>query len=420
MAELDKNQTQEIMQATLPPLEIIQRELGSAKSMDDFFGKEGIFSRVFGKTLETLLEAELTEKLGYEKYATSGRNSGNSRNGKVTRKLKSSAGETEIRVPRDRNGEFEPILLKKYGHNTSELEEKILALYARGLSTREVQEHLGEMYGVEVSATTISNITDKVQPLVETWQNRPLMNYYAIIYLDAIFVKMRREGKVENVAVYNVLGVDLEGKRDILGHWVGEGAGEGAKFWLSVVTDLKARGVEDILIACVDGLNGFSEAIHSIYPYAQVQRCIIHQIRSSLRYVVWKDQKPFIADLKTVYKAATREEAENNLLALSEKWGQKYGAAVRSWENNWAELSTFFDYSPEIRRLIYTTNSVEGYHRQQRKVLKTKGAFPTAEAVRKLMYLAYRHITTDWTAPMQNWASILNQLVIRFENRLKL
>jgi transposase-like protein len=420
MAELDKNQTQEIMQATLPPLEIIQRELGSAKSMDDFFGKEGIFSRVFGKTLETLLEAELTEKLGYEKYATSGRNSGNSRNGKVTRKLKSSAGETEIRVPRDRNGEFEPIVLKKYGHNTSELEEKILALYARGLSTREVQEHLGEMYGVEVSATTISNITDKVQPLVETWQNRPLMNYYAIIYLDAIFVKMRREGKVENVAVYNVLGVDLEGKRDILGHWVGEGAGEGAKFWLSVVTDLKARGVEDILIACVDGLNGFSEAIHSIYPYAQVQRCIIHQIRSSLRYVVWKDQKPFIADLKTVYKAATREEAENNLLALSEKWGQKYGAAVRSWENNWAELSTFFDYSPEIRRLIYTTNSVEGYHRQQRKVLKTKGAFPTAEAVRKLMYLAYRHITTDWTAPMQNWASILNQLVIRFENRLKL
>jgi transposase-like protein len=276
------------------------------------------------------------------------------------------------------------------------------------------------MYGVEVSPTAISNITDKIQPLVEAWQNRPLAECYAIVYLDAIFVKMRREGKVENVAVYNVLGVDIEGKRDILGHWIGEGTGEGAKFWLSVISELKARGVEDILIACVDGLNGFSEAIGAIYPYTQVQRCIIHQIRASLRYVVWKDQKPFMADLKTVYKAATREEAENNLLNLSEKWGKKYGAAVKSWENNWAELATYFDFGPEIRRLIYTTNSVEGYHRQQRKVLKTKGAFPTAEAVKKLMFLAYRDITSDWTAPMQNWASILNQLTIHYEGRLKL
>jgi len=271
MAEPDKTQTQEIMQATLPPLEIIQRELGSAKSMDDFFGKNGIFARVFGRTLETLLEAELTETLGYEKYAASGRNSGNSRNGKVTRKLKSSGGETEIRVPRDRNGEFEPTLLKKYGHNTNELEEKILALYAKGVSTCDMQENLAEMYGVEVSPTAISNITDKIQPLVEAWQNRPLAQCYAIIYLDAIFVKLRREGKVENVAVYNVLGVDLEGKRDILGHWIGEGMGEGAKFWLSVISELKARGVGDILIACVDGLNGFSEAIHAIYPCSQGQ-----------------------------------------------------------------------------------------------------------------------------------------------------
>lgn len=420
MANLDKKQTQEIMQRTLPPLETIQQELGSAKSIEDFFGKEGILSRVFGQTLEKLLEAELTEQLGYEKHAYEGRNSGNSRNGYTTRKLKSSAGETEVKVPRDRNGEYEPALLKKYGHNTNELEQKILALYAKGLSTRDIEDHLKEMYGVEVSAATISAITDKILPLVEAWQHRPLASCYAMLYLDAIFIKMRREGKVETVAVYNILGVDLEGQRDILGHWIGEGTGEGAKFWLSVITELKARGVQEVLIACVDGLSGFSEAIHAVYPYAQVQRCVIHQIRTSLKYVVWKDQKAFMVDLKKVYQAATREEAETHLLELSEQWGKKYPAAIRSWEQNWGELSTYFAYSPEIRRLIYTTNSVEGYHRQLRKVVKTKGAFPHQEAVKKLLYLAYCDITSDWTAPVQNWANILNQLVISFEERLKL
>lgn len=420
MPDSDKNQTQQIIGATLPPLEVIQRELGNVKSMDDFFGREGILARVFGHTLEKLLEAELTGQLGYEKYQAAGRNSGNSRNGKVSRKIRSSAGQTEIRVPRDRNGEFEPSLLKKYAHNTNELEEKILGLYAKGLSTRDIADSLAEMYGMEVPAATISTITDKILPVVEGWQNRPLAATYAIIYLDAIFVKLRREGKVETVAVYNVLGVDLEGRRDILGHWIGEGAGEGAKFWLSVLNELKTRGVQQILLACVDGLSGFSEAIHAVFPYTEVQRCIIHQIRASLRYVVSKDQKEFMSDLKLIYQAPTREVAETNLLALSDKWGKKYAAAVRSWENNWAELSTYFDYSSEIRRLIYTTNSVEGYHRQLRKVIKTKGAFPTTEAVKKLFYLAYRNITRDWTAPMQNWASILNQLAIKFEARLKL
>ena len=414
-----KKQTQEIIQASLPPMDLIQQELGSAKNMDDFFGKEGILSRVFGRTLEKLLEAELTDQLGYEPYEAAGRNSGNSRNGKVTRKIRSSAGQTEIAVPRDRNGEYEPKLLKKYAHNTNELEEKILAFYARGLSTRDIADSLAEMYGMDVSAATISTITDKILPLVEEWQNRPLAATYAIVYLDAIFIKIRREGKVENVAVYNVLGVDLEGRRDILGHWIGDGAGEGAKFWLSVLGELKVRGVREIFIACVDGLTGFSEAIGAAFPYTEVQRCIIHQIRASLRYVVSKDQKPFVADLKLIYKAATREEAEGNLLALAEKWEKKYAVAVRSWVSNWSELSTYFDYTPEIRRLIYTTNSVEGYHRQVRKVIKTKGAFPTKEAVKKLMYLAYRNITRDWTAPMQNWASILNQLAIKFEARLQ-
>jgi putative transposase len=245
------------------------------------------------------------------------------------------------------------------------------------------------------------------------------MATYAVIYLDAIFIKLRREGKVENVAVYNALGVDLEGRRDILGHWIGEGAGEGAKFWLSVLGELKVRGVREIFIACVDGLVGFSEAIAAVFPYTEVQRCIIHQIRASLRYGVSKDQKPFMADLKLVYKAATREEAEASLLAFSEKWDKKYAVAVRSWVSSWSELSSYFDYTPEIRRLIYTTKSVEGYHRQLRKVIKTKGAFPTKEAAKKLLYLAYRNIRTDWTAPMQNWASILNQLAIKFDSRMR-
>ncbi len=419
MPASNKNQTQQIIQATLPPLELIQQELGNAQSMDDFFGKDGILARVFGHTLEKLLDAELTAKLGYEKYDPAGRNSGNSRNGKTTRTIRSSAGETEIKVPRDRNGEFEPSLLKKYAHNTNELEEKILALYARGVSNRDIQDSLQEMYGMEVSPATITNITDKILPVVEAWQNRPLASAYAIIYLDAIFIKIRREGKVESVAVYNALGVDLEGRRDILGHWIGDAAGEGAKFWLSVISELKTRGVEEIFLACMDGLSGFSEALQAVFPYAEVQRCIIHQIRASLRYVVWKDQKPFMADLKLVYQAPTREEAETNLLVLSEKWSKKYAVAVRSWENNWPELSTYFDYSPEIRRLIYTTNSVEGYHRQLRKVIKTKGAFPTVDAVKKLLYLAYRNITRDWNAPMQNWANILNQLAIKFEARFK-
>ncbi len=402
----------------LPSVEVVQQELAKASSIEDFFGREGIFAKLFARTLEQMLEAELTDHLGYEKYEAKGRNSGNSRNGKVTRQLNSSAGSTTIQVPRDRNGEFEPTLLKKYGHNTNELEEKILGLYGKGLSTRDLQETLQDLYGVEISPATISAITDKIWPLVEAWQNRPLAQVYPIIYLDAIFVKMRREGKVENVAVYNVLGVDLEGRRDILGHWVGEGSGEGAKFWLGVVSDLKGRGVEDIFIACVDGLAGFSEAIRSVFPYTQVQRCIIHQIRTSLRYVVWKDQKAFMADLKTVYKAATREEAELNLLNLADKWGGKYAIAVKSWENNWTELSTYFDYPPDIRRLIYTTNGVEGYHRQLRKVIKTKGAFPSAESARKLFYLANCDITSDWSMPVPNWANILNQLSICFNERV--
>ncbi len=400
----------------LPSVERVQQELATASSMDDFFGKEGIFARLFATTLEQMLEAELTAQLGYERYEAAGRNSGNSRNGKRPRKVRSSAGDVTIQVPRDRNATFQSPLLEPYQTSTNELEDKIIALYAKGISTRDIQETLREVYGVEVSPATISTVTDKVWGLVEAWQNRPLAAIYPIVYLDAIHLKLRRDGKVLNTAVYVVLGVDLEGQRDVLGHWVGDGA-EGANFWLSVVTDLQARGVQDIFIACVDGLTGFKAAIQAVFPYTHIQRCVIHQIRHSLSYVTWKDRKAFVADLRTIYQAPTREAAETNLLKLGEKWGKQYAIAVRSWEANWDDLATMFDYPPDIRRLIYTTNSVEGYNRQLRKVTKTKGAFPSAEAARKLLFLINRNITRKWTMPVHNWACILNQLAIRFDDR---
>ena len=401
------------IQEHMPSAEEVARELGKATSIDDFYGKDGIFSRLFSQTIEEMLEAELTTQLGYERYDVEGHHSGNSRNGHYSRKMRTSGGDAEIKVPRDRNGEFQSELLKK---NSNEIEQKIIAMYARGMSTRDIQDLLTELYGIDVSPDTISAITDKVWPLVEEWQNRPLAPVYAILYLDAIHIKLKRDGKIANVAVYNVLGIDLEGHKEVLGHWIGDG-GEGSNFWLSVITDLQNRGVQDVFIASVDGLTGFKEAIQAVFPDTKVQRCIIHQIRHSLKYVTWKDRKAFVADLKTIYKAATQEEAEANLLKLDEKWVGKYGAAVRSWQNNWSDLATFFEFPQEIRRLIYTTNTVEGYHRQLRKVTKTKGVFPTEQSVRKLLYLATINITKKWTATIQNWALILNQLAIRFEDR---
>jgi putative transposase len=406
------------IQDYMPPAEIVQQELAKAKSMDDFFGKEGIFARLFANTLEQMLQAELTEHLGYEPHEAKGRNSGNNRNGSYRRKIRTSEGESTIQVPRDRNGAFAPIILPKGSTSTTnELEDKIIGMYAKGMSVRDIQEQLNELYGVEVSPATVSAITDKVWGLVEAWQSRPLASLYAIVYLDAIHLKLRRESKVENTSVYIVLGVDLEGHRDVLGHWIGDG-GEGANFWLSVITDLQTRGVKDILIACMDGLTGFKEALQAVFPKTEVQRCVIHQIRHSLKYVSWKDRKAFVADLRLVYGAPTREAAEAGLAALGEKWRGRYAMAVRSWENNFADLTTFFNFPSEIRRLIYTTNTVEGYNRQLRKIIKSKGAFPSGDAARKLLFLANRDITKKWTMPIFNWPLILNQLVIRFEQRL--
>jgi len=408
-----KNPEKKDIQHHMPSAEEVAQELGKATSIDDFYGKDGIFAKLFSKTIEEMLEAELTSELGYERYDTDGHNSGNNRNGHYTRKMRTSGGDAEIKVPRDRNGEFQSALLKK---NSNEIEQKVIAMYAKGMSTRDIQDLLTELYGIDVSPETISAITDKVWPLVEAWQNRPLAAIYAILYLDAIHIKLKKDGKIINIAVYNVLGVDLDGHREPLGHWIGDG-GEGANFWLSVITDLQTRGVQDIFIAAIDGLTGFKDAIQSVFPETKVQRCVIHQIRYSLKYVVWKDRKAFVADLKTVYQAATREEAEANLQKLEQTWKDKYAAAVRSWQNNWDDLSTFFEFPQEIRRLIYTTNTVEGYHRQLRKVIKNKGSFPTEQAVRKLLYLATMDITRKWTAPIRDWPLILNQLAIRFEDR---
>jgi transposase-like protein len=403
---------------TMPSVERVQQELATATSINDFFGKEGIFARLFATTIEQMLEAELTGHLGYEPYATAGRNSGNSRNGRRSRQLRTSAGDLSIQVPRDRASTFQSPLLEPYQSGTNELEDKIIALYAKGVSARDIQQTLHDLYGVTVSPATISTVTDKVWSLVETWQNRPLEAVYPIVYLDAIHMKIRRDGKVQNTAVYIVLGIDCAGQRDVLGHWVGDG-GEGASFWLSVLSDLQARGVNDILIACVDGLTGFADAIAAIFPRTAVQRCVIHQVRQSLTYVAWKDRKAFAADLRAIYQAPTRDMAETRLLEVGERWSGQYAVAVRAWERAWDQLATMFDYPPAIRRLIYTTNAVEGYNRQLRKVTKTKGAFPTVESVRKLLFLVNRNVTAKW-ATMPNWASIRNQLAIRFDGRFPL
>jgi transposase-like protein len=403
----------------MPSTEKVQAELSKAESMDDFFGKEGIFAKLFADTMEQMLEAELSDHLGYDRYEAVGRNSGNNRNGHYERKLRTSNGDVEIQVPRDRNGSFEPQILPRYGKNTNELEEKILGLYARGVSTRDIQDTLQELYGVEVSPSLISQVTDKVWEQVEEWQNRPLEAIYPVIFMDAIHVKLRRDGKVVNTAVHIVLGVDLEGYRDVLGHWVADGE-EGANFWLSVLSDLQNRGVNDIFIASVDGLTGFKDAIQAVFPKTLVQRCIIHQVRNSLRYVSYKDRKAFVRDLKNIYQSPNRETADANLAKLGEQWGHKYASAVRSWENNWEELATFLDFPAEIRRMIYTTNNIEGYNRQLRKVIKNKASFPTVQSVRKILYLADVHITKKWTLPMFHWSVILNQLAIRFGDRFPL
>jgi len=369
-------------------------------------------------TIQECLDNELEDELGYSKYDYKNKNTANSRNGYSSKTVQSSQGEIEIKVPRDRDGEYEPQLVKKHQMDISAIEDKILFMYSQGTSTRDIEKAMREMYGIEVDDTKVSRITDKILPLIREWQERPLQSVYAMIILDAIHYKVRDEGVVVKKAAYIAIGTDLEGKKDVLGIWLG--ATESSKYWLGVLNGLKNRGVEDILIASVDGLTGFIEAINTAYPKTEVQRCIIHQIRSSTKYVSYKDLKAFTADLKPIYKASTEEAALLALDALEEKWGKKYAIAIKSWRVNWAELATFFKYSPEIRRIIYTTNAIENFNRQLRKVTKTKSAFVSDDALMKLLYLTTMNVTEKWTQSIRNWGEILDELIVYFRDRVKI
>lgn len=376
-----------------------------------------MLKNLFKDTLQEILEAELDNHLGYEKHSLEGNNTGNSRNGYSKKTIKTKFGETELTVPRDRNGEFEPKVIKKYETTSNQLEEQIIAMYAKGMSTRDIEDHMRDIYGIDVSPSMVSKITDKILPMIAEWQSRPLDRIYPVVFLDAIHFKVRKENRIVNKAAYSVLGINMAGQKEILGIWIGEN--ESASFWLSVCNELKNRGVADILIACKDGLSGFSEAISKAFPQTEIQLCIIHQIRNSLKYVSYKERKEIIADLKKVYQALTLGEAELAFNNFKEKWGKKHPVIIRSWENNWLELTAYFKYPYEMRRLIYTTNIIEGYHRQLRKVTKTKTAYPTDESLIKIIYLATVEASKKWTMPVREWSSCLSQFTIYFEDRLE-
>jgi putative transposase len=391
-----------------------------AKTYSDLIGREGLATQMFGPLLQEMLDAEMTEHLGYPKHHPSGQLSGNSRNGTYGRSLRTSDGTLHLDMPRDRAGTFEPTILPPYKQISAELEETIIALYAYGNSTQDIVEFIAETYhGLKVSEGFVSQVTNSVLELAKEWQSRPLAPVYAICYLDAIHIKAREEGKVVNKAVHIVMGYDLEGKKDILGHYIASG-GEGAKFWLSAITDLKNRGVSDILIACVDGLSGFEQAIHSVFPLATVQRCVVHAIRNSLAYIPHKYKDEFMADLRPVYTAATKLEAEMALTELEARWGEKYPMAIAVWKNNWEALSHYFAYSPEIRRIIYTTNAIESYNSVLRKYTKNKRSFVNDDALRKVLYLATQKAGAHWDKCVPNWPTILNQFAIAFEGRVSM
>jgi len=369
---------------------------------------------LFKDVLQEALEAELDESLGYGKHEVSGKGLNNSRNGYSKKTVKSELGPISINVPRDRNGEFEPQIVPKHQRNINSIEDKILSLYAKGMTTRDISEQVKELYDVEISAETISNITNRILPLVAEWQSRPLEKTYSFIFMDAIHYKVREEKHVVVKAAYVVIGVNLDGEKEVLGIWIG--ANESSKFWLSVLNDLKNRGVQDVLIFCVDGLNGFKEAIGATFPFAKIQRCIIHQIRSSMKYVPYKDKKAFVADLKQVYTAINEEQGMENLLNAKEKWESKYPNAIKSWEDNWDNLSTFFEFPTNIRKIIYTTNVIESLNSQFRKVTKTKLIFPNDESLLKMLYLATEKIHLKWTRNYPDWDLVINQLKIVFSD----
>ena len=391
-----------------------KKTLEQFRSGKDLFSKGGAFAPLLKDFLEAALQAELDEHLEQEDE-----DQNNRKNGYNTKLLKTGAGTIELDTPRDRNSDFSPEIVKKRETIlANSLESKIIGMYGLGMSFRDISAHIKDMYDTDISAATLSTITDKVIPLVKEWQVRPLEDTYCIVWLDGMHYKVKQDGRVQSRCVYNILGITTEGRKEILGMYVSES--EGANFWLSVLTDLQTRGVKDILIACIDNLKGFAEAISTVFVQTEVQSCIVHQIRNSLKYVASKDQKIFMADLKPVYQAVNKSEAEEKLEAMSEKWNKKYPVVIDSWKRNWEKLTTYFKYPPAIRKLVYTTNTIEGYHRQIRKVTKTKGSFTSDIALLKLMYLATKNIEKKWTMPLSNWSITVSQLSIIFGDRLKL
>lgn len=386
------------------------------KTPEQIMGENGLLKDLTKRIFERAMQVEMTDHLGYEKHSPDGNNTGNSRNGSYEKTVKGEFGSLKVTVPRDRNGTFDPIILPKGQSRFAGFDEKIISLYARGMTTRDIQSHLQEMYGVEVSPTLVSQVTDAIADEVKQWQNRLLDEVYPIVYLDAIRVKVRHNGHVINKAVYLGIGVTIEGMKEVLGMWTSEN--EGAKFWLHVVTELRNRGVKDIFIACVDGLKGFPEAIEAVFPQTQVQLCIVHMVRHSLNYVAQRDRKAVADDLKTIYGAPTAQQAEMNLEAFEAKWDKTHPSISKAWRRNWDNIIPFFGYAPEIRKVIYTTNAIESLNMSVRKTTKTRGSFPNDDSMFKLLYLTFRNVTKIWTRPNPGWKLALNQFSIIYEGRM--
>ena len=367
-------------------------------------------------TIQTMLEAEIEHELGYAKNSVSEKNTSNSRNGYSKKTVRSEYGNINLDIPRDRNAEFEPQIIPKYQREITGIEGQILSLYAKGMSSRDIEEHLNNLYGIDVSPSMISKITDKIIPEIREWQSRQLDDVYPVVFMDAIHYSVRKEGIVVKKAVYLAIGIDREGRKEVMGFWIGEN--ESSKYWLTILNELKNRGVQDILIMSVDNLKGFSEAISSVFSRTEIQKCIVHQIRNSIRHISYKDVREFASELKEMYNAPTLEQAENRLDALEEKWGKKYMAVINSWRSNWNELTTYFKYDTKIRKLIYTTNPIESLNRQLRKYTKTKSLYPTDEALMKSVYLSLKEATKKWTGRISGWGEIYSQLSIYFEGRI--
>jgi putative transposase len=398
--------------------DLIDKLLGDYQKPEDLIGENGLLKQLTKALVERALNAELTHHLGYEKNDADGRGSGNSRNGTSRKKLTGDFGEIELEVPRDRVGDFEPQIVGKHQRRFTGFDDKILSMYARGMSTREIQGHLQEIYGAEVSPSLISEVTDEVIEEVQLWQSRPLEPIYAIIYLDALYVKMRHEGRVENRAVYVAVGIRLDGFKEVLGLWTT--ATEGSKSWLTIVTEIRNRGVKDVFIVCVDGLKGFPEAIETVYPKALVQLCIVHMVRNSLNYVNWKERKFVAADLRSVYTAPTAEAAEQELARFGEKWDKRYGAIRSMWQRHWDRIIPFFAFTPEIRKVMYTTNAIESLNMSLRKIIKTRGSFPSEQAALKLLYLALKNVAAKWQRlGVAHWREALNQLTLLWGDRIR-